>query len=279
MSLLSAALLGLALAGYALAAVAYGVSLGVRSRAVAWWGRAVLVGAAAVHGVGLLARGLALGYPPLATSVEGLTSYGWIVVVAYLLFEARSQTVAPGAFIAPLALIAVAALLVRQPGALDPGADPVIPILRSIWLPLHVGSILLGYALFTLGFVAAVLYLVQDRHLQRKRPPSAGHRLLPLATAEVMECRFIAVGFSLMTIAMVTGAIWSWQVWGTPWVWEPKQTLALVTWSLFGVSGVRPLRRALRGRRAAWLVVAGFASVLVTYLGAGLLATEGLHRF
>ena len=95
--------------------------------------------------------------------------------------------------------------------------------------------------------------------------------------------RLIALGFPWLTLSILTGAIWAQEAWGRYWGWDPKEIWALITWLLFLlILHVRTLRR-WRGRRLAWLVVAGFGVILFAFLGLPWLVRtirlESLHTF
>ena len=80
--------------------------------------------------------------------------------------------------------------------------------------------------------------------------------------------------FPLLTIMIVLGAIWADIAWGSYWSWDPKETAALVTGLVYLHARVVG---SWRGRRAAWLLVLGFAAVLFTYFGN--LFFGGLHSY
>jgi ABC-type transport system involved in cytochrome c biogenesis permease subunit len=140
----------------------------------------------------------------------------------------------------------------------------------------HVGVFFAAYAAFTMAFAAALAYLLQARALRRKQ---LAWRLPPLSVMDDLSRWLVIVGLALMVAAIITGSAWAERAWGTPWVWEPKQLLSLLTLGIYGLYFyVRHVSR-WSGRRASWIVVAGFLSVLTTFLGADLLAPTGLHSF
>lgn len=88
----------------------------------------------------------------------------------------------------------------------------------------------------------------------------------------------IMVGFPLMTLVIVTGAIWANKAWGRYWGWDPKETASLVTWLIYLLYLHTRFTQGWRGRRGMFIAVLGFISVVFTYLGVNLLLS-GLHAY
>ena len=98
---------------------------------------------------------------------------------------------------------------------------------------------------------------------------------------EAMSYELVRFGFALLTIGLLVGSVWAKSAWGDFWVWDPKENWSLVTWLVYG--GYLHLRRVRgwRGDKGAWLLLAGFAVVMFTYLGMHLLPTaeESAHVY
>ena len=129
------------------------------------------------------------------------------------------------------------------------------------------------------SFAAAAIYLGESRLLRGKRVAAVIGVLPPLGQLEHAMYRTATFGFLLLTIGMATGAAWAQHAWGEYWSWSPKQTASLVTWLVFAVYLHYRLIRGSRGRNGAWLIVAGSACALVTFLAVGALEHDQLHRF
>ncbi len=109
-------------------------------------------------------------------------------------------------------------------------------------------------------------------------PPLSLQRLSLAETLDNASYRIIGLGFPLLTIGIIAGAVWANEAWGSPWSWDPKETWALITWLVFAAYLHARITRGWQGRRPALLAAAGFVVVWVCYLGVNLLG-KGLHSY
>ena len=93
-----------------------------------------------------------------------------------------------------------------------------------------------------------------------------------------LSYRLIGIGFSLLTLGILSGAIWANETWGNYWSWDPKETWALITWLIFAIYLHTRLINGLEGLKSAWIAFCGFLILWVCYLGVNLLG-EGLHSY
>jgi len=104
-------------------------------------------------------------------------------------------------------------------------------------------------------------------------------KILPDArTLDDLAYKSVVVAFPIMTLVIVTGAIWANKAWGRYWGWDPKETASLVTWLIYLLFLHARITAGWQGRRTALISIIGFASVLFTYLGVNLLI-PGLHAY
>ena len=102
---------------------------------------------------------------------------------------------------------------------------------------------------------------------------------LTLADAlDNISYRIIGLGFPLLTIGIIAGAVWANEAWGSYWSWDPKETWALITWLVFAAYLHARITRGWQGRRPAILAATGFTMVWICYLGVNLLG-KGLHSY
>ena len=144
---------------------------------------------------------------------------------------------------------------------------PLPEYFSSGWLGVHTTLAFLADASFAIAFCIAMMYIIQERQLKHKNPGGFYRRLPPLDVLDELSYRSIVIGFPLLTLAMITGAIWADSAWGTYWGWEPKEIWSLITWLIYASYLHARLVAGWRGRKAAYLAVIGFLIVLFTFLG------------
>ncbi|MGH2684820.1 MAG: c-type cytochrome biogenesis protein CcsB [Actinomycetota bacterium] len=279
----------LAIGLYVVAAMGYFHHLAYRGRRMLGIARALAYLGVTLHAASVVSRGIAAGRVPWGNLYEYVAIVGLLIVATYLVMERQWRIEAVGGFVLGLAVAAMgAATLVYVP----PG--PLVPALNSYWLLIHVALGIVGSALFTLGTVFSVLYLVQNRRERRgtvvvsvptrqpalvgaagerpedyvpaeapegEPPPANRSRLPAAATLDRMAYRTIVFAFPIWTLMVIFGAIWAEQAWGRYWAWDPKEVWAFITWVMF--AGYLHSRATVgwRGRRAAVLALIGFGAL------------------
>ncbi|MFK8182651.1 MAG: c-type cytochrome biogenesis protein CcsB [Phormidesmis sp.] len=103
-------------------------------------------------------------------------------------------------------------------------------------------------------------------------------RLTLADTLDNISYRIIGLGFPLLTIGIIAGAVWANEAWGSYWSWDPKETWALITWLVFAAYLHSRITKGWQGRRPAILAASGFVVVWICYLGVNLLG-KGLHSY
>jgi ABC-type uncharacterized transport system permease subunit len=212
------------------------------------------------------------GRYPLFSTPEALSFLAWTLVVAFWLVTYRYPLRALGAFLLPVvALLVFATQLVSASPARDPSS---VTDGSGSWLfPVHVTLLLFGYASFFVAFSASVMYLWQERELRLKKFSAVFHRLPSLTTVDDVASTAASVGFTLLTLGIVTGVIWSRARSVRLFHNDPTEFFALLTWIVY--LALLHYRVQWRGRKAAWLGVGGFTLVLCTFVGAVVLG--GFH--
>lgn len=235
----------------------------------------------------VVTRWIARGYAPLSNLYEFTTAFAFGICVAYLAFEAVYRNRRYGALVLPIvvAMLAIAATFPKE-------IVPLVPALQNgPLLTIHVSVMMLSYAVLTVAFCGAVVYLVQGGEGKRR------FAALPSAeSAGDLAHRAVMVGFPLLGLGLALGAWWANSAWGRYWGWDPKETSSLVTWlslvayfharagsgSVAGAPGIRRLvparlRRGWRPDPMWWLVVM-WGLVMFTYFGVNLWIS-GLHSY
>lgn len=254
--------LRLAIVLYAAAVGAQMVHLATLKNVVRMMAARLTWAAFGVHTLVLALRFIEAGYTPVTSLHEAYSFFGWSLTGLFLLFQLRYHLPTMGAFVTPVSL----ALLLGA--AATPGEiGELPPALQSVWLPIHVILLFVGYAAFALAAAVGLMYLLQERQLKSKKFGSLFHRLPNIDVLDEINYRCLTIGFPLLTVGIFTGAAWAQEAWGTYWSWDPKETWSLITWFLYAALLHGRLTVGWRGRRAAVLSILGFGSVLFTFLG------------
>jgi len=275
----------IALGTYLVASVLFILYFSIKKRRLAEMGFTLTLFGFAFQTLALASRWLYAGYPPWISTYEVMSFFAWAVVGAYVILNVRSDYKSTGVLIAPLAfvLLGFASMQPTNPA-------PLIPALQSVWIFIHVPIIILAYCAFVLAFVASLLYLFKDKQLSEARTRGglnlqsdvASKNVAPLATPEStgvlanfsleqlddLAYKSVAVGFPLLTIGIITGAIWAESAWGSYWSWDPIETWALITWFVFLIY-LHAKTQNWSASLAAYIAAFGFMSAICTFLGVG----------
>ena len=93
-----------------------------------------------------------------------------------------------------------------------------------------------------------------------------------------LSYRTLGLGFPLLTIGILSGAVWANEAWGSYWSWDPKETWAFITWLIYGIYLHTRITKGWQGKKPALIASIGFIVVWVCYLGVNLLS-KGLHSY
>jgi ABC-type uncharacterized transport system permease subunit len=255
-------LLSLALVGY-LSGITLSIVGIVRDSARATRGsNFALLFAWIVHLAALVYRGWVVGGFPMSNSGEFLLALGWLVMALYFLVWFKWRIGAAGLVLAPLAAVMVAASIGVVPGATEPIAYGT----RGLFV-FHTTAATLGLAALGVAFAMSLIYLVQERTLKSKQSFAMLDRLPSLDTSDRIGHQALLLGFPLLTLGIATGIIWNVIANNAIWTGSPKEIFPTLAWILFAVLLVARIVWGYRGRRAAYLTIAGFALGLMTILG------------
>lgn len=227
----------------------------------------------AAHCLFTLLRYIEAGYTPITNLHESLSFFSLAVIGLFIVFEKKYRVVILGSFVLPLAL-----LMMIVSSIFPTSIVPLAPALQSRWLLLHTTVAFFGYAAFTVAFCAGIMYLIQEHFLKSKKLGALYRKLPSLDTLDEINYRCLTIGFPLLTIAIMTGAIWAETAWGAYWSWDPKETWSLITWFVYAALLHGRLTTGWRGRRAAIFAISGFFILLFTFLGVNLLLPS-LHSY
>jgi ABC-type transport system involved in cytochrome c biogenesis permease subunit len=227
-----------------------------------------------LHTSALIADWIIYDHYPLFYLGQTLSFLAWTLIASYLLILYRYRARALSSFTLTLVsiLIFVAIITPSEPGSAE------ATNISTTWLfPVHTTLLLFAYAAFFVVFLSSIMYLLQERELKLKTFSAIYHRLPSLTTVNEIATISAAIGLTLLTVGIVTGMVWSSLRNGRIWQNDPKEIFAALTWLLYLLLILYRSTSNWRGRRAAWMGVAGFALVLCTFFGARLMG--GYHVF
>ena len=247
------------------------------------WVRAAVAFSAlgiAAHVVAVVTRGLAVHRAPWGNMYEFVTALTCVAAIFFCYVMVRYRAWALGVFV----IGAVVVALGLAETVIYTAAGPLVPALQSYWIAIHVTAMIVAIGLFIFGAVVTTLYLLADRSQRRLaagQPSwSAGiWRHLPVpAVLDRLTYRSVLFGFPVWTFGVMAGAIWADHAWGRYWGWDPKETWSFITWVVYAMFLHARATAGWRGRRAAWIQLAGFACLMFNVIGVNLWIT-GLHSY
>jgi len=217
---------------------------------------------------------LGIGHAPFSNLYESLIFFSFTVILLYLIVEWRTKNKTLGAFVTPLASLAMAYASFSP--NISSRIQPLVPALKSNWLITHVITCFFGYAAFGLAFAISIMYFL--KRLDRSPQKKVFFRLIPdTGVLDELNYQMVVIGFLMLTLGIITGSVWAHSAWGTYWSWDPKETWSLITWLIYAAVLHSRLVRGWRGKKIAILCMVGFFCVLFTYFGVNYLA--GLHSY
>jgi ABC-type uncharacterized transport system permease subunit len=128
-----------------------------------------------------------------------------------------------------------------------------------------------AYALLAIASIQAILYFSQEKLLQRKTNPSLLLTLPPLQTMEALLFRILTIGFVLLTVTLLSGLIFSQQIFGQPLVLKHHTILAIFAWITFAWLLLLRFKNGIRGGKAVTLTIIGFTLLQLGYFGTKLI--------
>ncbi len=165
-------------------------------------------------------------------------------------------------------LVAAFALLVSHLSFMSPEMTPLMPVLQSPLLTLHVSVVMVAYALFALMTLISATAIILCRY-------STEHY-----EHMTLVCRLLLYPATfLLGIGIFLGAVWANVSWGTYWSWDPKETWALITFMVYAA----PMHKTSIGKFNSpkfyhIYIVGAFLTVLITYFGVNYLL-GGMHSY
>jgi cytochrome c-type biogenesis protein CcsB len=240
----------------------------------------------------LITRWIYSRHFPLSDLYESLIFLSWSFSVIHLVAYLKKKNNNLSAITTPSAIFiqgfATSGLLteMRQ-------STILVPALQSQWLMMHVSMMLLGYAALLCGSLLSVALLVitfrkaitltfcgKSTCLQNTFLISSDnyYKSQLIQQLDHWSYRVISLGFIFLTIGVVSGAVWANEAWGSYWNWDPKETWAFITWTIFAIYLHIRTNTNLKGTNSAIVAFIGFLIIWICYFGVNLLGI-GLHSY
>nr|YP_010963279.1 cytochrome c biogenesis protein [Hypecoum erectum]BET06398.1 cytochrome c biogenesis protein [Hypecoum erectum] len=258
----------------------------------------------------LVTRWIYSGHLPLSDLYESLMFLSWGFSVIHMIPYFRNHKNSLSAITAPSTLFTQ----VFATSGLLPELNQstiLVPALQSQWLMMHVSMMVLSYsallcgsllsvALLIITFRKSIDFLGKKNHLLLKRfsfneIQSVNersnlsrnthfllfrnyHRYQLIQQLDRWSYRVICLGFIFLTIGILSGAVWANEAWGSYWNWDPKETWAFITWTIFAIYLHSRTNPNFQSKNSALLASLGFLIIWICYFGVNLLGI-GLHSY
>lgn len=208
--------------------------------------------------------------PSSMHELESLLAF--VLMVFFFFIYARYQATSPGLAVFPIVfLLTASAAFGKTP---SPAATPLF--VSAQWIYIHVALIMVGYSALLFSFIAGILYLIQERNLKSKTAAGFWSRLPALAVIDDIGYKSLLWGFPFMTLGLIAGSILGEARQGASYFLDAKILLSILTWILYLVLLYSRWSAGWRGRRAAFLSSAVFATAVLAWAANSLSHT---HRF
>ena len=226
------------------------------------------------HFLGLVARWYISGHAPWSNGYEAIIFISWVGISAGYALYRNSNTLIPAAGF----LVAVIMMGFAHGGsALDPQITPLVPVLKSYWLVVHVAIITSSYGFFSLSMLIAMISLIF--YIIANKDTFKRHNDTTLKELAIVSEMSLNIGLLALTIGNFLGGIWANESWGRYWSWDPKETWAFISIMIYAFAIHMRLVPGLRGRYTFHVVTMfAFCSMVMTYFGVNYYLS-GLHSY
>ena len=224
-----------------------------------------------VHTGGLILRWYISGHAPWSNGFESLVYVSWAVMLAGFVFGRKYPMV-----VGTAAFLTGISLFVAHLSWMSPEITPLVPVLKSYWLTIHVAIITASYGFLGLSSFLGIMVMILIVLRRKQNEQKVTGFIEQLTTISEMSA---TVGLYFLTIGTFLGGIWANESWGRYWGWDPKETWALITVVIYSFIVHMRLIPSLKGIfNYNMASVLGFASVLMTYFGVNYYLS-GLHSY
>ena len=225
-------------------------------------------------------------YFPISNLYESILFLTWVLTCILVVGESKTKSRVLGSIISPITLLLVSFATLTLPSSMQK-ISPLVPALQSNWLMMHVSMMMASYAVLLAGTLFSILYLIINSIIEKKEQEFSNleiekkrqmKRKFFIENLDLWSYKLITFGFPILTIGIISGAVWANEAWGSYWSWDPKETWALITWLTFSAYlHSRLIQKATRVYSAKVASI-GFLIIWICYLGVNFLG-QGLHSY
>nr|YP_009642381.1 cytochrome c heme attachment protein [Nephelochloa orientalis]YP_009923027.1 cytochrome c heme attachment protein [Beckmannia syzigachne]YP_010243743.1 cytochrome c heme attachment protein [Cinna arundinacea]YP_010243991.1 cytochrome c heme attachment protein [Apera interrupta]QCD15158.1 cytochrome c heme attachment protein [Nephelochloa orientalis]QNC66636.1 cytochrome c heme attachment protein [Beckmannia syzigachne]QST15579.1 cytochrome c heme attachment protein [Beckmannia syzigachne] len=246
----------------------------------------------------LVSRWASSGHFPLSNLYESLIFLSWALYILHTIPKIQNSKNDLSTITTPSTILtqgfATSGLLTEMHQS-----TILVPALQSQWLMMHVSMMLLSYATLLCGSLLSAAILIirfrnnfhffsnffSDFYAKRSALKSTSVPSFPnyykyqlMERLDSWSYRVISLGFTLLTIGILCGAVWANEAWGSYWNWDPKETWAFITWTIFAIYLHSRTNPNWKGTNSALVASIGFLIIWICYFGINLLGI-GLHSY
>lgn len=248
------------------------------SERLAGMGYALLILALVLHVSAVVLRGFATHRFPLGNMYEFVTMATAAAALTSIVLL-RKKTMRP---MIVFVLAPILVLMFLAATKLYADAAPVVPALRSYWLPIHVTIVSVGSGILLVSGVASLLFLLRIKQPAGEESSSFwgkfASRLPDALSLDRLAYKTTIIAFPLFGAGVILGAIWAEAAWGRFWGWDPKETMSFITWIIYAAYLHARATSGWRNTRAAWINVGGFTAMLFNLFIINMVVS-GLHSY
>lgn len=204
-------------------------------------------------------RWSATGISPFISISESLTLGVFMTVLLFLIFQLCTRKIRPlGVLVMPVAFVLMgwAGTLMKEVAA------TLAPAMQSGWIWVHIVGASGGFAAVLIAAGLGLLYLLKE-----KNQGGVYGKIPDLQTMDMLSYRFVAGGFIMYALMMISGCFWSNQVKGNYWNWDPVEVWSLVSWLTYGIYLHLRATFGWRGKKMAWYALIALFAMIVSYWG------------
>jgi cytochrome c-type biogenesis protein CcsB len=211
------------------------------------------------HTLVIALRWMATGISPFITISESITFGIFCAILIFLIFEFTNKKVRPlGVLVLPVAFV-----LMGWAGTLmKDAASQLAPALQSAWIWVHIIGAATGFGAVLTAAGMGLMYLLKEN-----KSGGIYQKLPDLPTLDNLGYRFVAGGFIMYGLMIVSGCFWANQVKGSYWNWDPVEVWSLISWLTYGIYLHLRITFGWRGKRLAWYTLIALAAMIISYWG------------